>query len=317
MAKIANPGGCPMIVGVDAGGSKTLALVADASGRVLGRGSAGSANYQGIGFAAAAAALSEAIASALAAAGALHRSVAAMVMGLAGVGRPEDRARYLEWARNQFPGSAVQVVNDAELALAAGTPAGWGVALICGTGSIAVGRAPDGRRGRAGGWGPVLGDEGSGYALGRAALQAVMRASDGRGPRTALTEMVLYSSGLSAPEALVQRVYREEIGAAEIAGLAQLVDKAAAAGDRPAHEIVEQAAGELALAIRAVSEQLALGRPTPCALAGGVLVGGATVRPALLAHAAEIGLDLGPVIVVAEPAQGAVRLAQMLYADLL
>ena len=77
-----------MIVGVDAGGSKTLALVADASGRVVGRGSAGSANYQGIGFTAAAAALSEAIAGALAAAGVQRASVAAVVMGLAGVGRP-------------------------------------------------------------------------------------------------------------------------------------------------------------------------------------------------------------------------------------
>ena len=81
----------------------------------------------------------------------------------------------------------VEVTNDAAILLAAGTPDGWGVALVSGTGSIAFGRAPDGRTARGGGWGYLLGDEGSAYALVLAGLQAVARAADGRGEPTCLT----------------------------------------------------------------------------------------------------------------------------------
>jgi N-acetylglucosamine kinase-like BadF-type ATPase len=277
---------------------------------VLGRGLAGSANYQSAGFAAASAALAAAIAGACEAAGAARDAVAAAVLGLAGVDRPEDKALYLQWAAGFLPGVEVRIVNDAELVLAAGTPEGWGLALICGTGSIAVGRAPDGQTARAGGWGPILGDEGSGYALGRAALQAVMRAHDGRGPQTALTAGVLSVWALPAPDALVRRVYREGIGPVDVAALAPLVDEAAAEDDEVALAIARAAGSELALTMRAVARRLSLPDPAPCALAGGVVVEGTVVRAAVLKAAASLGLTLEPVSLVAEPALGAIRLAQ-------
>jgi len=305
----------PLILGLDGGGSKTLALLADATGRVLGCGTAGSSNYQNIGAAAAWAALDGAIAAAFADAGRPPGSLAAVCLGLAGVDRPEDRELFAGWAAERFGGAPAVIANDAEIVLAAGTPDDWGVAVISGTGSIVFGRHATraGKMARAGGWGHILGDEGSGYAIGVAALRAVMCAFDGRGPATALTEAVLAHWGVAAPPDLVGRVYREEVGAAEIAALARLVDTAAGAGDAVACDILRQAGRDLALTVEAVVRRLGLSAPTPCALAGGVIVNGGQARAAFLAAAAERGLDLRPITPVTEPARGAVRLA----ADLL
>lgn len=297
------------VLGIDGGGSKTLALVAAADGRVLGRGEAGPSNYQVIGLDAALAALEAAVAAALADAGCGPRDLIAACVGLAGVDRPADRERLAAWAAVHLPGVPVTVANDAQLVLAAGTPDGWGVTLICGTGSIAYGRRADGKMARAGGWGYLLGDEGSGYAIGLAALRAVMRAYDGRGPQTTLTGSVLAEYRLSAASALVARIYEHATTPAEIAALAALVDTAAAAGDRVACDILHDAGRELALAAEAVIRRLELTGAAPCALAGGVIVKGRALRAAFMEAMNGLGFELAPLTLVHEPAQGAVRLA--------
>jgi N-acetylmuramic acid 6-phosphate etherase len=297
-----------LLIGIDGGGSKTLALMADEDGRVLGRGAAGSSNYQSMGAAAAQDALNEAIAAACLAVG----PPAALCLGLAGVDRPEDRAFVQGWLARAMPGIPAAIVNDAKLVLAAGTPEGWGAALICGTGSIAYGEDAEGRRARAGGWGYLMGDEGSGYAIGQAALRAVLRAFDGRGAQTALTRAVLAHWGLSAPPDLVGRVYRENLAPADLAALAPLVEAAATSEDAVSQEILRGAGHELALAVKAVVRSLTLPEPTPCALAGGLIVRGEAMRLAFVEAARVIGLRLDPVTPVAEPAQGAVRLAREL-----
>ena len=298
-----------LLLGLDGGGSKTLALLADAKGRVVGRGSAGASNYQNIGETAAWAALDTAIAAAFADAGLPPGAVAAVGLGLAGVDRPEDRALFEGWAARRFGGAPVVIANDAELVLAAGTPAGWGIALISGTGSIVFGRSPHGEIARAGGWGHVMGDEGSGYAIGVEALRAVMRGYDGRGQATALTDAVLAHWSLATPTDLVGRVYRESDGTAEIATLAALVDAAAGDGDAVAADILGAAGRELALTVQAVVRRLALPMPVPCALAGGVIIRGQVVRTAFLTAAEALGVRLDPITPVTEPAQGAIRLA--------
>ncbi len=298
-----------LLLGLDGGGSKTLALLAGADGSVLGRGIAGASNYQNIGEIAAWAALDAAIAAAFADAALAPSAVAAVGLGLAGVDRPEDRALFEGWAAGRFGGAPVVIANDAELVLAAGTPDGWGIALISGTGSIVFGRSPQGEMARAGGWGHILGDEGSGYAIGVEALRAVMRAFDGRGPATALTDAVLAHWSLKTPPDLVGRVYRESGGTAEIATLAALVDGAAGDGDAVAVDILRAAGRELAITVQAVARRLALPMPAPCALAGGVIVRGQVVRTAFLAAAEALGLRLDPITPVTEPAQGAIRLA--------
>ena len=300
-----------MLLGVDGGGSKTLALAADLQGHVLGRGLAGPSNYHAVGLEAATAALETAIAAALEATQIPSAvvSIAALCLGLAGMGRPEDRAVMQTWAAERFPGATVAVVTDAQLVLAAGTPAGWGLALISGTGSLAYGEDAAGRNARAGGWGYLLGDEGSGYAIGLAALRAVMRAADGRGPATALTAAVLAHWGLQQPQELVRHVYRPELGRTEIAALAALVDAAAGQGDAVARALTAEAGRELALAVQAVARQLAFTGAVPCAVAGSVLVKGQAVATAFRAAAVELGLQLEPFTPVAEPVWGAIRLA--------
>jgi len=298
-----------LLLGLDGGGSKTLALLADAAGRVVGRGSAGASNYQNIGEMAAWATLDTAIAAAFADADLPPGDVAAVGLGLAGVDRPEDRALFEGWAAGRFGGAPVVIANDAELVLAAGTPDGWGIALISGTGSIVYGRSPQGEMARAGGWGHIMGDEGSGYAIGVEALVAVMAAFDGRGPATALTGAVLAHWSLVTPPDLVGRVYRESDSTAEIATLAALVDAAAGDGDPVAADILQAAGRELAITVQAVVRRLALPMPAPCALAGGAIVKGQQVRAAFLAAVEALGLRLDPITPVTEPAQGAIRLA--------
>lgn len=305
-----------LIVGLDGGGSKTLALLADRAGAVLGRGVAGPSNYQAVGAVAAGAALAAAIAAAFSDANLPPIPLQALCLGLAGVDRSDDQAMVRAWAAQHAPGAALRIANDAELVLADGTPAGWGVALICGTGSIAYARRPDGRMARAGGWGYLIGDEGSGYAIGVSALQAVLRDHDGRGPRTALTPTVLAHWGLSSPNALVGQVYRSNLSRADIAALAALVDAAGANGDGVAQRILAAAADELALAARAAMQALQMAGSTPCALAGSVIVKGRLLRDLFSAASAGQGLALTPLNLVAEPALGALRLArQLLDAD--
>jgi N-acetylglucosamine kinase-like BadF-type ATPase len=298
------------LMGVDGGGSKTSALLADEEGCMLGQGSAGASNFQVVGRKTAQAAILAAMAAAWTDAGREPQPLSALCIGLSGVDRPGERASFQRWASEAHPEARVVVANDAELVLAAGTPAGWGLALICGTGSIVYGRSPAGQQARADGWGHLLGDEGSGYAIGLAALRAVMRAYDGRGPATTLGEALLARWALATVADLVPRVYQELGGKHEIAALASTVEAVAGEGDAVAQQILASAGGELALAAQAVVRRLELGGPVPCALAGGVVVGGRLVRHAFQAATEQLGLTLTPIIVVAEPVLGAIALAQ-------
>ena len=132
------------------------------------------------------------------------------------------------------------IVNDALIALVAGAGAEPGVVVVSGTGSIAYGVSHHGVAARAGGWGPTLGDEGSGYWIGRRALAAVMRDADGRGPRTDLTPLVLRHFSLPKPEALVAEIYHQPQGRRAIASLGAVVDRARAEGDPVAIDIMTQ-----------------------------------------------------------------------------
>ncbi len=300
------------ILGVDGGGTKTAALLATAAGEALGVGYGASSNHQKVGFAAAVQALVEAEAGAWRAAGLTPQPAAAICLGLSGVDRDEDQQMWLRWLAETHPHSRYVVTNDAELALAAGTDEGWGVGVICGTGSICVGRSQTGRVARADGWGFILGDDGSGYALGQAAMRAVMRAYDGRGPATLLTEGVLAHWSLPNPEALITAVYIEDASPARVASLASVVNQAAEAGDGVALGILRHGGSELACTIGAVVRALNMSGPVPCALAGGVIIGSRIMANYLGEAAAAAGLLLAPVTLVQRPADGAVRLARRL-----
>ena len=295
-----------LVLGIDGGGTGTVALLADPAGGVIGRGEAGPSNMQAVGAVAALAALDAATAAAFAAAGRPRRTVRAACLGLAGAGRADDQTVIRDWAERTGLAASLRVTGDADLLLAAA--GGWGVAVIAGTGSIAHARSPDGRTARAGGWGYLLGDEGSGYAIAVAGLRAAARSADGRGRTTVLTERLLAALGLSRPEELVGAVYRDA-SRARLAALAPVILDVAAAGDPTADEIVRTAVGELADAVAAAARSLGFGPTFPVALAGGLLVSSASYRKRFLAALGECDLRAEPATVVTEPAEGAVQLA--------
>lgn len=296
-------------IGLDGGGSKTLAVLADDQGRELGRGLTGGCNYQAIGIAGAQAAIREAIRQAFDQAGLPVLPAAGICLGLAGVGRADDRQWVEAFIHTERLAERWEIANDGQLLLWAGTPEGWGVGVISGTGSIAYGRNQDGREARAGGWGYLMGDEGSGYAIGLAGLRAVAQAADGRGPATMLTGKLLARWNLRKPWDLVGQVYRSGLGRTEISALAEVVLAAAVVGDAVASVIEERAADDLAVQAAAVVRQLGLSNPVPGALGGGVLTHSERLVQHLVRRANAYGIDLAPVEQVSEPVRGALRLA--------
>lgn len=307
-----------LFLGIDGGGTHTVALLATTAGAesgatnwsMLGRGESGPSNLHAVGAERALAALDEAVSRAFTAAGLERRPVAAACLGLAGAGRPGDQAIIRAWAERVQLASKVEVTNDAALLLAAGTPEGWGLAVIAGTGSIAYARAADGRTARAGGWGYLLGDEGSGYDLALRGLRAVARAADDRGPPTSLTGTFLEKLNLQAPPDLVPAIYQGHWDRAALASLAPLVLDAAEVGDEVALSVVEGAAAGLARTAHAAARRLSLDeQAVPVALAGGVLLASAVYRQKLISYMEIYEMRPEPVQCVPEPAAGAVRLA--------
>jgi N-acetylglucosamine kinase-like BadF-type ATPase len=204
----------------------------------------------------------------------------------------------------------LELTSDGALLLAAGTPENWGLAIVAGTGSIAVGRAADGRTARAGGWGYLLGDEGSGYRIALAGLQAVAQAADGRGPATVLMESLLRHLHLDTPQALIATLYRNDWSRPRLASLAALVFDTADAGDTPAQQLVAEAAAQLAQTGAAVVRQLGGQEAVPLALAGGCLLASASYREQVVQQLQALGVRIAAVTLVSEPALGAVRLGR-------
>jgi N-acetylglucosamine kinase-like BadF-type ATPase len=165
----------------------------------------------------------------------------------------------------------ILVVNDALVALEAGAPGEPGIVVISGTGSICYGRNARGEAARSGGWGYVLGDEGSGYWIGRAALRAVLREADRRGPKTALTPLLLAHFGVEQPQGLIHEVYQSPLKPSAIGALAMCVQAAFGQGDEAAIGILRGAANELESAALSVARRLGLiGEPFRFILSGGI-----------------------------------------------
>jgi len=298
-----------LLLGVDGGGSKTRALLTDRLGNVLGSGSGASSNFHFAGWDSATAALEAAIGGALHSAGvAAGQQIRCAAFGIAGVDRPADRERWERWFAERRVAARWVLVNDSQLLLAAGTPGGWGCALICGTGSICWGRAPDGRTARAGGWGALLGDEGSGYDVAVRALRLATQTADGRAEAHGLLAGVLAAWQLAKPEELIGRVYDAHATRPMIAGLARHITALAQNGDPDALALLVYAGHELARQVRAVARRLGLER-TPLALGGGFIGGAVRLRDAMLG---ELGALVSSHHFVADPASGAVVLAQRL-----
>lgn len=299
-----------LVLGIDGGATKTVALLGEAAtGRVIGHARSRGSNFHAHDPSAAFAELDSAIAGAFADARLSRRPVVAMCAGLSGVSRPEDEQLVMSWVRQRAIAERLVIANDGWLVIAAGTPDGVGVGLICGTGSIAVGRDAAQRTTRAGGWGYLFGDEGSGHDLAIMALRAAACAADGRGPQTELLAALLQHWQLHLPEDFISYLYGVDDPRPLLGDVGPVIIRVAEAGDAVAMHLVEQAGGELARAVAAVAQRLELPRPLPLAMAGSMIVHSRLLQQALLQHLAHGGLAVQATS-VEEPALGALRIAQ-------
>ena len=304
-----------LVIGVDGGGTKTVAWLAplsdDGTGQVLGRGRAGSGNPRAAGFEVAQASIDAAIEAAFADANVPRGPVAAASLCLSGAGRPAEQSRLTQWADARGLAQITRVTGDAEPILAAASSENWGIALIAGTGSLAWGRNRAGDVERSGGWGYLIGDEGSAYAIALAGLRAATQAADGRGPATELLSRFQQRLDAASPQHLIERVYGPDMTRERLAALAIVVFDAAA-NDSIAQQIVDTAATELADMAAALVEPLSL--PVgeyPLALAGSVLSQQTSLRQRVLDRLHQTAAAPGPVSIVTEPVRGAVTLARI------
>jgi N-acetylmuramic acid 6-phosphate etherase len=304
-----------LVIGIDGGGTHTVALIGSVSGSnlaIVGRGEGGPSNTSAVGPGVGFTELDRAIDAAFVAARLKRGRVASACLGLAGAGRTDDQATVRQWAARKQIADKVEVVGDVTLPLAL-LPEGWGVAVVAGTGSCVWARAADGRTTRAGGWGPLLGDEGSGYVIALAALRAITRQADRLGRNTSLSDRLLGRLGASRADELVRILRGPGWDRARIATLAPDVIRAADEGDTVACTLVDQQVAELARCVAATVGALGLPRSElPVALAGGLLVNAPTYRDRFLEQLRTIGLRVGHVLSASEPAEGALRLAARL-----
>lgn len=258
------------VLGIDGGGSKTICIIMDDAGKILGRGEAGASNYQSIGIEAAQKQIQSAINQATITA-LNHTSninIIAICLGLAGVSRPEDMevvkgiVNKLQNSQNitaitwELQPSHIVICHDALIALIGGVGDAVGMVVAAGTGSIVFGRNHQGESKRVGGWGYILGDEGSAYKIAVAGMQAALKYYDGRGETTILLENFQQHLQLENIEKLIEVIYRKGWGVKEIAALAPIIDQAASEGDKIANRIIDEAVGELVIATSTVIDHI-------------------------------------------------------------
>lgn len=295
------------VIGIDAGGTKTVCHLADGGGRVIAEARAGGANLQAIGELAVEKVIYTVMEEAI---GERDLTPAAICLGIAGVDRPADADTIRKIMRRIGYKSRVLVVNDALVALEAGVPRAPGVVIVSGTGSISYGRNAAQEAARAGGWGYVLGDEGSGYWIGRAALRAVLREADHRGPRTGLTPLLLHHFGIVEAQELLHEVYHQGLKPSAIGALAACVFDAFERGDETAIGILRSAANELEAAGLSVARRLGLvGTSFDFVLAGGIFVAVPWLREELERRLPVASPGSRARLLSVEPAAGAVALA--------
>ena len=271
-----------VLIGADVGGTKT-AVAVSVDGKITGRAEGPGAAVRPGRALASASTIIEVVRRALSEAGRLTGDV--LVVGAAGAGRPPEREELRTAIRNENIVGTVTVTTDIEIALAAAFKEGPGIVVSAGTGSVAVGRDQKGQRHRIGGYGWQMGDEGSGYAIGRASLGAVSRAIDGRSPPTALSQRVLQATRSSDFDALIR--WAAGASPAEVAALAPHVLAVAAEGDPLAQGIADYAARELSQLAICLLPKMELSPPVKVAVTGGLLSPDQPLRRALLAKLRE------------------------------
>lgn len=277
---------------VDGGGTKSLCYFFDRHGYIRGQGRSGSCNYQGVGKEAAVRELIHAIRNALedgklegnGEVGETELETDCAALGIAGLDTEYDRSIILELVEEALQHLRIRakrliIENDGFAALLGATNGQPGILMIAGTGSIVYGVNDQGEVARAGGWGHRVGDEGSGYWIGKQAIIHILKTMDGRVAPNKLAEHILPYLDLKDPEDLFNWTYNSSYSVEKVAELSSLVSQAHSQGDQVAQSIMIQAAEQLFTCAKAVIERINLYRqPFQIILQGGVLQNNAFVR---------------------------------------
>jgi N-acetylglucosamine kinase-like BadF-type ATPase len=295
-----------LYLGVDGGGTKTHIVLIDEAENLVCEGFSGASNPLRVGVETAVSNIVKALDATCDKAQLSRGDVVSATLGLAGVRRADLRQRVYERFRNILGTRQVEVVTDAEIALYGTTLGKAGVVVIAGTGSICYGRSEDGKVATAGGWGPIAGDEGGGATIARRALQAIAKATDGRGKPTRLSEAGIEYFRTSTPENLLIAIYAPQVDNARIAGFARYVAETALEGDEIAVEILKEAGFELGLSAYAVIKKLQLeGKKVPIGYVGSIFKVGRLLTDSLLQTVHQIA----PEAYLAEPKLSPARAA--------
>jgi len=246
------------LIGIDGGGTKTDCAIADLLGKIIHQSAGRPSNFLVIGVKEAVANLFALIEENLFALEGDFSDVKQIVIGVAGAGREED-AMILEKGFKDYADQegihfkGVKVLSDAHIALEGAFPSSAGCILIAGTGSILFGKDESGNIHRVGGFGRLIGDEGSGYSIGRKALNAVSKAFDGRGEETLISELLDAKMNSDASKNIINKVYKEKL---DVASIAKIVIEAAEEGDLIAEDILDEEVDELILHIRSLINKI-------------------------------------------------------------
>jgi glucosamine kinase len=305
---LASPGTRPSgryLLGIDGGATKTLAAVLDLEQRAIHLAHAGPSNEDAVGSRAAVAALVDVAEEAMERAGIAAEQLAAAVLAVAGTDTDaivrQVRAVHEDWI----------VVNDVVGAWAAATGAQPGIGAISGTGSNVFGVGPDARAWRVGGWGHLLGDEGSGYWLGVESIRAALHDRDGSGPQTALSDAVIEFFGAPSVEAVASLVYSKPLSKSEIAAFTVETCRLAEQGDAVARELYRRGAEQLAAQVCVVARETGLAQADsfPLGLIGSVFKAGPLFAEPLAAAVRESAPGAQVAIVEMAPVGGSLQLA--------
>ena len=301
-----------IVIGVDGGGTRTRVIVADSEGHELATAEgSGSAVQPGLADRSADV-IASAVCEALESANLGDQRARIIYVGVAGVGRLEEKRALQHELERRNLAEEIVVDADAFIALSDAFGSGPGIMLIAGTGSVAFGRSPNGVFARAGGWGLAIGDEGSGAWIGRRALGIVAAAHDGREPETGLTGAILTATQINDVEDLIP--WSIAATNADLASLAPVVFAEAANDDTRAASLVSLAVEELVLHVRALARELFVDERAeiPVALSGGLLQKGSYLRKKLEARIKSVVPGAVVQNTAINPARGAVKAAQAL-----
>jgi len=307
--------GC--FLGIDGGGTRTAAWLADGDGKFLARAESGPSNPHKVGLGDAEREILKAFRACLQAAGipgAAARAsrppvLRAICAGLSGIERRALHHPFLAWMRRHIPARRYLLTSDAAIALAAAVRDAAGIIVIAGTGSIAFARDDQGKLLRAGGWGIPFDDHGSGYDLGRKAVAAALQAFDGRGPHTTLMKRICRHLELRD----ITEVVSQQLEPQQVAALFPLVIESAREGDLVSSHLCDDAARDLAdLAAALLKRAGWASRPIPVVTTGGVFQSSILIRHTFARHLRRLAPHARVEMLMRPPVEGALWLARHL-----